>query len=84
MVSIRLARSGAKKRPFYHIVATDSRNKRDGVKLERLGYYNPMAAENEVKLQLNRERVDYWLSKGAKPSERVLSLIGTQAAAVAV
>ena len=80
MVSIRLARSGAKKRPFYHIVATDSRNKRDGVKLERLGYYNPMAAENEVKLQLNRERVDYWLSKGAKPSERVLSLIGTQAA----
>ena len=64
MVTIRLARAGAKKRPFYHIVATDSRHPRDGRHIERLGYYNPIATGNERRLSLERERVDYWLSQG--------------------
>lgn len=75
MVSIRLTRGGAKKRPFYHIVVTDSRNRRDGRFIERLGYFNPVAQGNEVKLNLNRERIDYWVSKGAQTSERVAKLI---------
>lgn len=75
MVTIRLARAGAKKRPFYHIVATDSRNPRDGRYIERLGYFNPIATGQEQKLNLEQERVDYWLSRGAKPSERVAGLI---------
>ena len=75
MVTIRLARAGAKKRPFYHIVATDSRNPRDGRYIERLGYFNPIATGREQRLSLQRERVDYWLSQGAQPSERVAGLI---------
>lgn len=75
MVTIRLARAGAKKRPFYHIVATDSRNPRDGRYIERLGYFNPVAAGREQRLSLEQERVDYWLSQGAQPSERVADLI---------
>lgn len=77
MVTIRLARAGAKKRPFYHIVVTDSRNKRDGRYIERLGYYNPIAAGQEVELKIDHERVDYWLSHGAKVSDRVTKLIKT-------
>ena len=74
MVTIRLARAGAKKRPFYHIVVTDSRNRRDGRYLERLGFFNPLATGSEVGFKLDEERVAYWLSHGAKPSERVASL----------
>lgn len=75
MVIIRLARGGAKKRPFYTIVATDSRNRRDGRYIERLGFFNPIAAGKEVGLSVNKERVDYWLSQGAKTSERVAKLV---------
>ncbi|HKK13786.1 MAG TPA: 30S ribosomal protein S16 [Gammaproteobacteria bacterium] len=75
MVTIRLARGGAKKRPFYHIVVTDSRNRRDGRYIERLGFFNPIAAGGEEMLRLDRERADYWLGRGAKASERVASLL---------
>ena len=75
MVSIRLSRAGAKKRPFYPIVATDQRNRRDGRYLERLGFFNPVAAPNEDKLRIDLARVDYWLEQGARPSERVVSLV---------
>lgn len=75
MVVIRLARGGAKKRPFYHIVATDSRNRRDGRYLERLGYFNPLNSGQAKRLELNRERLAHWLSQGAKPSQRVESLV---------
>jgi len=75
MVTIRLARGGAKKRPFYSIVVTDSRNRRDGRYIERVGFFNPIATSNEVGLSVKRERVDYWLSKGAQTSERVASLM---------
>ena len=74
MVVIRLARSGAKKRPFYHLVATDKRSRRDGRYIERLGYYNPIAKGGETKLQINDERVKYWLSVGAQFSDRAASL----------
>ena len=77
MVSIRLSRGGAKKRPFYHIVATDSRNRRDGRYLERLGFFNPVASGQEEKLRIDIERVDYWLGHGAKPSDRVAALLKT-------
>ncbi len=75
MVTIRLSRGGANKRPFYHIVVTDSRNRRDGRYIERLGYFNPVASGNAETLNLNAERVDYWLGQGAQPSERVAKLI---------
>lgn len=75
MVTIRLARGGAKKRPFYQVVVTDSRNRRDGKYIERVGFFNPIAKGKEVRLNLNGERVDYWLSQGAQTSERVASLI---------
>ncbi|MEX2525129.1 MAG: 30S ribosomal protein S16 [Gammaproteobacteria bacterium] len=75
MVSIRLARAGAKKRAFYHIVVTDSRNRRDGSYIERVGFYNPVATGQAQELKLDRERIDYWLAQGAKASERVLKLI---------
>ncbi len=80
MVTIRLARGGAKKRPFYHIVVTDSRMPRDGRFIERLGFFNPVATGNEVKLKIDDERYSYWLSQGAKASERVSSLIKKKAA----
>ena len=81
MVTIRLARSGAKKRPFYHIVVTDSRSRRDGRYIERLGFYNPIAAGQEQELSLDRERLDYWLSEGATASDRVAKLIKLSAEA---
>ena len=64
MVSIRLSRGGAKRRPFYHIVVTDSRNRRDGRYIERLGYFNPIATGAETELSIDLERADYWLSQG--------------------
>ena len=79
MVTIRLARAGAKKRPFYHIVAADSRSPRDGRYIERLGYFNPVASGREQKLKLEQERIDYWLSQGAQPTERVAGLIKSNA-----
>lgn len=75
MVTIRLARGGAKKQPFYHVVVTDSRNGRDGRYIERVGFFNPVARGNAQRLNLNLERVQYWLSQGALPSERVSHLI---------
>ena len=78
MVTIRLARGGAKKRPFFHVVVTDSRNARDGRYIERVGFFNPIAAGGEERLRLNQERLAYWLSHGAQTSERVASLIKQQ------
>ena len=75
MVSIRLSRSGAKKRPFYHLVVTDSRNRRDGRYIERLGFFNPVGKDSEENLRIDMERVNYWISQGAQPSDRVLSLL---------
>ena len=65
MVSIRLSRSGAKKRPFYHVVVTDSRNRRDGRYIERLGFFNPVARGQEERLRVDIERADYWIGQGA-------------------
>ena len=78
MVSIRMTRGGAKKRPFYHIIVTDSRNRRDGRFIERLGFFNPVAKGNEVKLKLDQERIAYWVSKGAQKSDRVAQLVKMQ------
>jgi small subunit ribosomal protein S16 len=75
MVSIRLSRAGAKKRPFYHLVVTDSRNRRDGRYIERIGYFNPVGQEHEENLRIDVERADYWIAKGAQPSDRVSSLL---------
>ncbi len=75
MVSIRLSRAGAKKRPFYHLVVTDSRNRRDGRYIERLGFFNPVGKEHEENLRIDVERVDYWIGQGAQPSDRVASLL---------
>lgn len=78
MVTIRLTRRGAKKQPFYHIMVTDSRKRQGGPALEQVGYFNPIASGKQTRLQLNLERVDYWLSKGAKPSDRVAELVAKQ------
>ena len=75
MVTIRLSRGGAKKRPHYSILVTDSRNKRDGRFVERIGFFNPMAREHEETFRIDAERLNHWLSQGAKTSERVSSLI---------
>ena len=75
MVKIRLARAGAKKRPFFHITVADSRRARDGKFIERVGFYNPIAKGKEVELEINLERIDYWVSKGAEVSDRVSNLI---------
>jgi small subunit ribosomal protein S16 len=75
MVKIRLSRAGAKKRPFYHVVATDSRKARDGRFIERLGYYNPKATGDEKQLVIDRSRVAYWQGTGAQVSDRVTFLL---------
>lgn len=75
MVTIRLARSGAKNRPFYHVIVTDSRNSRDGRYIERVGFFNPIARGNEERLRLDYARVEYWTANGAQPSDRVAKLI---------
>jgi small subunit ribosomal protein S16 len=77
MVSIRLTRGGAKKRPFYHVIVTDSRTRRDGRSIERLGFFDPVARTGAEKLRLDLGRVDHWLGQGAQPSERVAALIKT-------
>lgn len=75
MLAIRLSRGGSKKRPFYHIVATDSRNARDGKFIERLGFFNPIAKGQEEELRIDLKRYDYWVSQGGQSSERVKSLV---------
>jgi len=75
MVVIRLARGGAKKRPFYHIVAADKRRARDSKYLELLGYFNPISTEKEVGLLIERERITHWVSKGAQLSDKVQALV---------
>lgn len=75
MVVIRLSRGGAKKRPFYHMVVTDSRRRRDGNYIERIGYYNPVARGQEVKLHVDMEKLSQWQKVGAQLSDRVTSLI---------
>lgn len=77
MLKIRMARAGAKKKPFYHIVLADSRNARDGSFLEKLGTYNPMLPkDNASRVTLNGERIAYWIGKGAQPSDRVALFLG--------
>lgn len=83
MVVIRLARGGAKKRPFYNIIATDSRNRRDGRFIERVGFYNPVANGAEKTLVINSERLAYWTQNGAKMSETVARLVKAGAKAAA-
>jgi small subunit ribosomal protein S16 len=78
MVTIRLARSGAKKRPFFHVVVTDSRNRRDGRYIERVGFFNPIAVGEEVRLRIDAERVQHWVSNGARTSDRVAKLLKEQ------
>jgi small subunit ribosomal protein S16 len=75
MVKIRLARGGAKKKPFYQIVAADIRSRRDGGSIERLGFWNPVARGKEETLRLDLDRVDHWLSNGAEMSDRVAALV---------
>ncbi|GIU44084.1 30S ribosomal protein S16 [Shewanella algidipiscicola] len=75
MVTIRLARGGAKKRPFYNIVVADSRNARDGRFIERVGFFNPLARGQEETLRLDLERVKHWVSNGAATTDRVAKLI---------
>ncbi|MCH8552963.1 MAG: 30S ribosomal protein S16 [Natronospirillum sp.] len=75
MVVIRLSRTGAKKRPFYKITVADSRNPRDGRFIEHVGFFNPIARGQEESLRLSTDRVEYWLSKGAKPTDRVKQLL---------
>jgi small subunit ribosomal protein S16 len=81
MVTIRLARAGSKKRPFYHLTVTDSRNSRDGRFIERVGFFNPVARGEEERLRIENERIDYWVGQGAQISERVSSLIKSAATA---
>ncbi len=78
MVVIRLSRTGAKKRPFYHIVVADKRRARDGRFIEQLGYFNPIATGKEIPLSMNLERVQHWIAQGAQPSDRVKSLMKAQ------
>lgn len=83
MVKIRLSRGGAKGRPFYHIVVADERYARDGRSIERLGFFNPVAAGKEVPLELNVTRANEWIAKGAQPTEKVRALIKQAAKQVA-
>jgi small subunit ribosomal protein S16 len=83
MVVIRLARGGAKKRPFYNVVVTDSRNRRDGRFIERVGFYNPVAAGREEGLRIAQDRVAYWQQHGARLSDTVQTLVARAAATVA-
>jgi small subunit ribosomal protein S16 len=75
MVTIRLSRGGSKKRPFYNIVVADSRDRRDGRFIERIGFYNPVASGNAEKLRINQERLAYWKSVGAQPSDTVARIV---------
>jgi len=80
MVVIRLARGGAKKRPFFNVVVADSRNRRDGRFIERVGFYNPVATEGQESVRLNNERLAYWQSQGAQLSDAVAKIVKRAAA----
>ena len=80
MVVIRLARGGSKNRPFYNVVVADSRCRRDGRFIERVGFYNPVANEKDEALRLNQERISYWTNTGAQLSDTVARLVKKQAA----
>jgi len=84
MVIIRLSRGGSKNRPYFHVVVADSRNRRDGRFIERLGFYNPLAAEGNEALRLELERVGHWQSKGAQLSDTVAKLVKRAGATAAV
>ena len=75
MVTIRLSRTGSKRRPFYHVVVADSRKRRDGRFIERLGFFNPIAAEHEERIRIDVSRIDYWRSHGAQTSDAVAKLL---------
>ena len=75
MVTIRLTRGGSKKRPFYHLVVTDSRNARDGRYIERVGFFNPLSKGNEERLRVDLGRIEHWVGLGAQTSERVGTLL---------
>lgn len=75
MVTIRLARGGSKKRPFYHLTVADSRNSRNGRFLERVGFFNPSARGQEERLRFDQDRIDHWVAQGAQLSERVAKLV---------
>ncbi|OHV10877.1 30S ribosomal protein S16 [Kushneria phosphatilytica] len=75
MVTIRLARGGARKRPFYHLHVTDSRVKRDGRFIEQVGFFNPVARGQQQRMRIDLERIEYWQSQGAQLSDRVAELV---------
>ncbi len=75
MVVIRLARTGAKKKPFYHVVVADQRSPRDSKFIEQVGYFNPVAKGAAIRLKLDKESIEQWVGKGAQPSERVQQLL---------
>ncbi|MBT4519161.1 MAG: 30S ribosomal protein S16 [Halieaceae bacterium] len=81
MVTIRLARGGSKKRPFYHLTVADSRNARDGRFIERVGFFNPVARGQEERLRIDSDRIAFWQGQGAQLSDRVASLVKDAAAA---
>jgi small subunit ribosomal protein S16 len=83
MVVIRLARGGAKKRPFFNIVVADSRNRRDGRFIERVGFYNPIAGEGEEALRVAHDRIAFWQERGARLSDTVAGLVKKSAAPAA-
>jgi small subunit ribosomal protein S16 len=83
MVTIRLSRGGSKKRPFYHVTVTDSRNARDGRFIERVGFFNPIARGQEERLRIDLDRIDAWVQKGAQISPRVARLMKDAATAEA-
>ena len=77
MVTIRLSRRGAKNKPFYHVVVTDSRKRQGSAGLERVGFFNPVARGKDVRLQLDLARIDYWRQHGAQESDRVRQLVAS-------
>ena len=79
MVVIRLSRGGSKHRPFYNVVVADSRNRRDGRFIERVGFYNPVANEKQERVRLNNDRLNHWRSQGAQLSDAVAKLVKEQA-----
>ena len=81
MVTIRLARGGAHKRPYYRIIVADRRRALNGNNIERIGFYNPLASAKDEKIRVDMARVQFWLSKGAKPTDRVAQLLKTIPAA---
>lgn len=83
MVTIRLSRGGAKKRPFYHLTVADKRNPRDGRFIERVGFFNPGASGQEERLRVDMARIEYWQSKGAQLSDRVAKLVKDATSATA-